>query len=484
MKKPLSHVLSRRAILAGGAGLLALPGALGQEGSASGPDGRSGRSGPPGVRGAGRARNVIVLVSDGASMGTLSLADQCHRILHGHPTWWTRLWSEPGARRALMETSAVDSLVTDSAAGASAWGIGQKVRNASVNFCPDGSTPAPLLVVARAAGCRTGLVTTTRVTDATPAGFIANVPKRSMEDAVAAQSLERGIDLLFGGGARHFKAADLARARATLVRTAEQLAGVPMDLMTSGPLVGLFAEGSMAFEIDRSDLQPSLAAMSKAAIERLARATEGAERGFVLQIEGGRVDHAAHANDAAALVRDQLAFDEAVGVALGFARQRGGAEGDTLVIVTTDHGNANPGLTVYGPAGEAGLRRLLAGRHSFEWILKRLEGLGDPAELADDLPQVVREATAVDLAPEEIAWVRRRLVGRQPVNGFGEADSTESALGAVLANHFGVAFLSVNHTADLVDCVAWGPGSERLEPMIANTALHSLIGEALALPGA
>jgi alkaline phosphatase len=486
-----SHPLTRRQILTGGlmsgvvggGGLLGLSGARGEADVSQGGDAPKGSGAAPGVLGVGRARNVIVLVSDGASMGTLTLADQCHRMHHGTPTWWTRIWGEPGARRAAMETSAADSLVTDSAAAASAWGIGRKVRNTSVNVCPDGKSPAPLLVVANGAGWRTGLVTTTRLTDATPAGFVANVPKRSMEDAVGVQLLERRVDLLLGGGARHFKSVELDRAGATLLRTAAELAAAPSDLPSKGPLVGLFAEGSMAYELDRDDLQPSLAEMARAAITRLAKATEGRERGFLLQIEGGRVDHAAHANDAAALISDQLAFDEALGVALEFARQRGGSAGDTLIIVTTDHGNANPGLTIYGEAGEAGLRRLLKSRRSFEWILKRLEGLGDPAELADDLPQVVREASGVELLPEEVAWVRRRLAGRQPVNGFIEADTTESALGAVLANHFGVAFVSVNHTADLVDCVAWGPGAERLEPMIANTALHALICDAAGLPG-
>ena len=426
-------------------------------------------------------------------MGTLSLADAAIRAGADRPSWWSRMWSEPGARRAAVCTAAADSMVTDSAAGGSAWGIGSKVNNGSVNVRPDGASPTPLLVAAKARGFRTGLVTTTRLTDATPASFVANVPKRSMEDAVAVQTLERGVDVLLGGGGRHFQVADLERVRAQVLRSRKELLAAPAQAATSsgsgsGPLVGLFADGSMAFEIDRGDAQPSVAEMSRAAIARLAAATEGAERGFILQIEGGRVDHAAHGNDAAALVRDQMAFDEAVGVALEFARSRAngraGELGDTLVVVTTDHANANPGMTVYGKAGEAGLRRLLAAQHSFEWILQRLGGLRDPAEMADDLPAVVREAMGFELSATELAWVRRRLVERQPVNGFSEADTTESALGAVLSNHFGVAFLSVNHTADLVDCVAWGPGAERLEPRIENTDLHGIVCDAVGVASA
>lgn len=494
---PSRSAISRRALLAGGAGLLA-GGALPVQAQALGDQPRQDLSRP--ARPARpQARNIIFMVSDGASMGTLSLAEQASQLRRGRSTWWTRLWTEPGARRAMMGTSALESLVTDSAAASSAWGIGRKVRNGSVNVLPDQSTPTPILVSAKAAGMRTGLVTTTRLTDATPAGFIANVPRRTLEAMVAGQMLERGVDLLLGGGGRYFDPQMLSTAKATMLHSADELASAP-GLSAQGPLVGLFAKGKMSYEIDRSDTQPSLAAMTRAALDRLDAATADSEHGFLIQIEGARVDHAAHANDAAALVGDQLAFDDAVGAAMEFVAHRGGRDGDTLLIVTTDHGNANPGLTVYGRAGEEGLQRLLEVRHSFEWMLRKLAkgaaavvdavDLTDDADAdaaagvllrSDDLSKVVHEGTGVELKPEEIAWVRRRLVERQPVNGFGEADSLESALGAVLANHFGVAFISVNHTSDLVDCTAWGPGSERLPPVIENTELYGLMLGALGL---
>jgi len=467
--------LSRRrfvavgALAGAGAALSALPGS-------AAPPGAAGPSVPAAVvRRTSRARNVIFMVSDGMSTGTLTLADMAIERRHGRRSWWCRAWEMPGARRASVRTHAADSLVTDSAAGGSAWGIGRNVANGAVNVLVDGSSVTPIMVRARAVGMRTGLVTTTRITDATPASFIANVRSRSQEQVVAEQLLVRGVDCLLGGGSTYFPKHLLDQRRdLTLAANVEELTAAAAK---EGRLLGLFAKGSMSFELDRDASTPSLAAMAQCALDRLSDAADRDASGFLLQVEGGRVDHAAHGNDAASLVVDQIAFDDALGVALRFASERD----DTLVIVTTDHGNANPGLTLYGLAGDEGFARLLGARHSFEWIQERLGGTVDVRESAESLPGLVLEATGIQLADEEIAWLRRKMVERARINGFGPADAPESALAAVLANSNGVAFMSTNHTCDLVDAVAIGPGADVLKPVVDNTELHGVMVAALGL---
>lgn len=471
-----ADALSRRrfvalsALAGAGAALAAVPGA------AAPPDPGSSEAPAAHVRRAGRARNIIFMVSDGMSTGTLTLADMAIAHRHGRRSWWCRAWEMPGARRASVRTHAADSLVTDSAAGGSAWGIGRKVANGAVNMFPDGSIATPIQVQAKAAGMRIGLVSTTRITDATPASFIANVRERSQEQVVAAQLLERRVDLLLGGGSVYFPKQLLDEHRdLTIARNVEELSAAAAK---EGRLLGLFAKGSMRFELDRdAATTPSLAAMTQCALDRLSDAAEADSTGFLLQIEGGRIDHAAHGNDAASLVADQIAFDDALGIALAFARERD----DTLVIVTTDHANANPGLTLYGSTGNQAFERLLGARHSFEWIQERLGGMVDVRESAESLPALVREATGIELAADEAAWVRRKMVERARINGFAPADAPEAALAAVLANSNGVAFMSTNHTSDLVDAVAVGPGAELLKPLIDNTELHGVMVAALGL---
>lgn len=114
-------------------------------------------------------------------------------------------------------------------------------------------------------------------------------------------------------------------------------------------ILGVYNTGALPFAVDRAGIEelqrtPSLADMTSAAINHLKDHPEG----FVLQVEGGKVDWAAHANDISALIHDQLAFDEAVKTAVDFAEK----DGNTLVVITTDHGNANPG-TIYGAEATA-----------------------------------------------------------------------------------------------------------------------------------
>ncbi len=414
-----------------------------------------------------RIRNIIFLVADGMSTGTLTLADDVHRARTGQATNWGRLLADPSTRRALCRTHSADSAVTDSAAAASAWGIGRKVNNGAINFTPDEQTPEPLLVLARESGLATGLVTTTRVTHATPAGFIANVPSRGLEDDIAEQIVERGVDVVLGGGGRHFQDQLLApHDDIHVVRTRDEL--LRSDPDAAGRLLGLFDASHVPYVLDRAEGVPSLAGMARVALDRLSR------RGpFIVQVEGGRVDHAAHANDAGSLIAEQLDFDAALGVALEFASRRR----DTLVIATSDHGNANPGLTLYGRAGNDGLDRLGRAAHSFEWFFHQLSADESWRSSPERVRTLVAEMTGgVELPDADIEWLNRGLVERERVDGFWpRSRDAGSALGAVLANHTGVSFVSPNHTSDLVEVTAFGPGAELLPPVIDNTDLHEIV---------
>lgn len=411
------------------------------------------------------------MVSDGMSAGTFWLAHRMRLERDQRPSAWSRLWNMPGVRRSLNATHAADSLVTDSAAASSAWSIGVKVNNDAINFTPDGRTPTPILIHARQNGKATGLVTTTRVTHATPAGFAAHAPKRSFEDAIAAQFVARGIDVILGGGSKHFKGETLANAGAyTRVSTAPELAAA----RSSGPVLGLFASSHIPYALDRGPEVPSLAAMSRAALDRLASAPNG----FVLQIEGGRVDHAAHDNDAAGLVFDQLDFDDAVDAVLQWIEGRD----DTLLIITTDHGNANPGLTMYGKAGNEGFARLRNATRSFEWIGEQLTARGakGPDEIAAILPELVSTAAGAEFTAKDLDPVIRVLRGER-VHPFRTMNKPWNVLGCVLANHYAVGFVSPNHTGDFAELTLLGPGAETIAPISDNTDLHGLMVRTLAL---
>jgi alkaline phosphatase len=426
------------------------------------------------------AKNVIFMVSDGMSQGTLTLAHMLRRVRDNRDSNWVSLWSRQGTRRALARTHSADSLVTDSAAGGCAWGIGEHINNDVINITPDGRQPTPLLIHAKQNGKATGLVTTTRLTHATPASFLATMPKRSMEDRIGPQMLERGFDVALGGGGKYITPEAIAKYPSLRVaRNAATLATLAAA-HDAAPLLGVFADSHCPYELDRAPDSPSLSTMSKAALDVLSRRSDG----FVLQIEGGRVDHAAHANDAGSLLAEQVEFDNAVGVVAEFVRDRD----DTLVILTTDHGNANPGLTLYGRDSYKAFERLSNVKRSFEWLFAQIDtkiAYDDPAhpqeaKPTDKLAAAVREATGVELTAAQLQQVALALQGKRTMP-FEPMNGATSVLGQILANTLGVSFISPNHTSDMVEVTALGPGSEHLAPAIDNIDLHALMVNAMAL---
>ena len=419
------------------------------------------------------AKNLIFVVSDGMSMGTLQMADMLIERRDARRSHWATMLGREDVHQAIMDTRSADSIVTDSAAAATQWGTGAAANNGAIGMTPDGAFPEPILVRARRAGKMTGLVTTCRITHATPAGFVANIGgNRDDEGPIAEQMLDRRVDLLLGGGGK-FVTQELLRGHADIdvVRTAAALAAWKGETERARRLIGLFDDDHMDFEIDRTDTQPTLAAMTRAALAYLGEASSG----FVVQIEGGRVDHAAHSNDAAALIHDQRAFDEALGVAFEWAQRRD----DTLVILTTDHGNANPAVTDYGARGGAGFERLMEARHSFVWLNRRLEQLRPRFE-DEAVRELVREATGVALESRDLGFVMRWLKG-EDVDPFVLASKGAGPLASVLANHYAVAFLSPNHTSDLVPVSAWGPGAERLPGYLTMREMHTLMVGAMGI---
>lgn len=460
---------SRRALLGAGVGLLATGGlAAGASGRAPSFV-RSEVASPRGRDASGGAKNVIFLVVDGMSIGTFTIADMVMRRRGGHGSHWANLWSTPGVRRSMMSTRAADSLVTDSAAGGSAWGCGRRLPNGSICFDTADGELEPILVTAKRAGKSTGLVSTARITHATPASFVATVPSRNMERIIAEQELGRGVDVLLGGGAKYFSDDLLAEhPDLTVVRNADAMRRAAG---TRGRLLGLFNDDHMSYELDRTDSEPHIREMAMLAIDRLSKN----ENGFVLQVEAGRVDHGGHANDFPAMLHDQIAFEETVDAVSTWAMARD----DTLVIITTDHGNGGPELSLYKDEAAEGVETLLAVRHTLSWILGRL-GETPRDGWPGGLRELVREHAGVSLTDEQVEWALKPTRGER-VDPFRGANTLVSAVGKVMADHFGIAFVSKNHTAEHVEATAFGPGAEALPHRIENYELHALMTNAMGI---
>ncbi len=209
------------------------------------------------IRQRGKTKNIIFMVSDGMSAGTLQMADTFLRRRDGRPSNWIRLLEENIVRRGLMDMASADRIVTDSSAASSSWGCGRRINNGAVNIDPDGNHHKPILPIFRDAGKATGLVTTTEITHATPAGFAANVESRGQGEDIAVQYLEREVDVLLGGGNNHYDAEirsdelDLyeqhRQAGYFVAKTKEELMG---GRAAEGKVLGVFTNGHLPYTLD------------------------------------------------------------------------------------------------------------------------------------------------------------------------------------------------------------------------------------------
>jgi len=275
--------------------------------------------------------NVIFFIGDGMGFEQVAAAGMYNAGAPG------TLSFETFPYRAEMTTHSANLPVTDSAASATALATGQKVNNGviSMEFPGDGSELQTLLEIFRDQGKRTGLVTTTYITHATPAGFGAHEPSRNNTTAIAGDYLyQTSPNVLFGGGGNGMSGPAAVAAGYTVVtdRSAMQSLATESVAMVSGQ----FGVGNMPYEYDGLGALPHLSEMTETALAVLDNDPDG----FFLMVEGGRIDSAGHANDIQRNVLETVEFANAVATAIDWASGRL----DTLIIVTADHETG--GLTV------------------------------------------------------------------------------------------------------------------------------------------
>ena len=322
-----------------------------------------------------RALNIILMISDGNGVGT----NYASRLFAGQQEGgFGDEYVQPHEafpNLALVKTYNVNAQTPDSAGTGTAMmsgiktkagivGVNQKVNRGDCATIT-GNTAASFNEIMDAMGKATGIVSTARITHATPASAYAKSVDRNYEASVpegcttqtdiATQlidAMEAGvIDVAMGGGRRNFHGSDIegeeggkgrrAEGENLIARATDELgahyawnnetfAATPKD--GSVPVLGLFHGSHMQYEADRGD-EPSLAEMTAAAIEILQ--AKGGDNGFFLQVEAGRVDHANHGGNLARVVRDQKAMADAVAIADELTN-----DADTLIIVTADHEHA------------------------------------------------------------------------------------------------------------------------------------------------
>jgi alkaline phosphatase len=450
-------------------------------------------------------KNVILLVGDGMSVAQIATTDAFIGAQKGH--YISKLNFENFNHQGLTSTYAGDRLITDSAAAGTALATGSKTYCGAISVDMNKNELKTILEYAQDNNKSTGIVTSTRVTHATPAVFLSKNIDRNAENEIAEDEAYSGVDFLAGGGYRYFVSKDNDKGLASkrtdgkdLIKEMEK-AGYrsfiseeeTIDFLNYKPkagekIVGLFSYSHLDYAIDDAN-QPTLAQMTDKALESLSYDNDG----FFLMVEGGRIDHACHANDAVTAIEDTLAFEDAVQVAIDFYNKN---PNDTLVIVTGDHETGGLTLGFAGTHYESAYEQLQNQKISYEKYgsqyfadYKKSHSISNCnlSDLENDLNYYFGLNNLNDEERTSLQNALKRSVAGEVITGTQESDYLLYGgyepfimeITHILNKRAGVAFTSYSHTAVPVATFAIGNGSEKVNGMFDNTDIFNFMLEAM-----
>lgn len=462
------------------------------------------------------AKNVILFIGDGMGVSTIS-ATRVLSVGVGGDLVMDQLPYAALSRTADADhitpdsASTMTAMVTGAQANSGVIGFGAETEFADFNGDGDGSPLSTVLEQAKARGMRVGVVSTARITHATPAACYAHTNNRDEEADIARQALPgderynhalgRGIDLLMGGGRQFFVPAEVSdeeggagarsdgrdlraefqQAGYTYVWNSAQFAGLAQaDL----PVLGLFERSHMEYEHDRptdTGGEPSLSEMTSKAVTLLAAASGQGGHGYFLMVESGRIDHAHHAGNAFRALTDAEELDRALGTALSQVDLS-----DTLVLVTADHSHV---FTMAGyplrPADELGYSLVSAPQ---AYLNSPFNSLFDVVYDVDDGGNVAA-ASDRDGTPYTILGYHNGPGYRGTPRVDPHADpffglAGEAVVGPSDSDYLQEAAVplgSETHAGEDVALLAAGPSAEMVRGTVKNSFIYRVMAHALGL---
>lgn len=435
---------------------------------------------PAPVLAASKAKNIIVLMVDGCG------------ATHTTVSRWYK--GEPLAMEEIVigsvRTYSAESLITDSAPASTAFATGKKSNSKFIGVLPARAgmpdvaftetlkyqPVASVLEGAKLAGKSTGLVATSNIQHASPAGYSSHTHNRGDYNDIAEQQVNLNIDVVFGGGKQYLlpksqggvrtdgeNLIDVLKSRGYgFVETREQLLSAK-----DKKVWGMFAADAMAYELDRVQLQPqepSLAEMTQKAIDILAKN----DKGFFLFVEGSKVDWASHANDPVGVISDVLAFDDAVKAALDFAKK----DGNTLVLAFSDHGNG--GMSLGNKSTDKNYDTLPYSALVSPLRKAILTGEGIEKMLADNRSEANIRAVmekyfgVADLTADEITAIQKAKKGEM-----------NYAVGPMISNRSVIGWTTNGHTGE--DLFMYGFGPSAPKGTIENTDIAKISANSIGV---
>ena len=445
---------------------------------------------------------VFMFIGDGMGMPQRMVAEDFSRRTGRGPLAMNAL-----PYQGLTRTASANQLITDSAAAATSIACGVKANNSALGVTPDGRRVESVAELAKRKGMKVGIITTVTIVHATPAAFYAHRKNRGESYRIALDLVDSGFDFFAGGGVYNKyddtrdseyrgNVFDVARkAGYSVVRERGPFLALKPG---AGKVWGVFADEGLDFDIDDRHVFPTLKEMVVKGVELL-----DGPGGFFMMAEGGRVDYAAHANDAATTVKDIIAMDDAVKVACAFAERH---PGETLILVTGDHETGGLAMGYVGTGSKFHIHLLARQKCSTESFMKRIHGMlvenidlpfeavkplvtenfglifdRADAKTADDRLLVLSAAEIKELEDAyaaDVAFVKakKQETRKHDVRRRQKFAATAKRL---LGNHVGVGWSSGAHTAMPTTTTAQGCGAERFIGLMENSDIGLRLKEIL-----
>ena len=439
-------------------------------------------------------KNIILFIGDGMSVPQRMTADEFARKTGRPELVMNRL-----PHQATTRTCSASSLVTDSAAAATAIACGEKTYNGAVGVNAGTNRIYSSAVAAKASGKKVGIVTTVTINHATPAGFYGHRKSRGEGYGLGLDLLASGFDYFAGGGLDGHDDKKYPEYKGDIYGLAKDAgyAFINRDAAAfkalkpgAGKVWYVANDGCMPFSIDADEWKdvPTLAELTAKGIELLEN-----EKGFFMMVEGGKVDWAGHANDAATNLREVLALDEAVRVALDYQK----AHPDTLIVTTGDHetggmsmGFAGTGYALYvdrlanQKCSSDRIGSYIGKRHpaTFEDLKPFLSanfGFDFGGKCTKENPMALTDAELKELVDAFAHDLEMAKKGKKDDEAYDakKISRLPTAVKNVFSHKCGIGWSSGAHTAQPVLTTACGPGAERFAGFLENTDISKILKE-------
>lgn len=424
-------------------------------------------------------KNVILMISDGTSIGMISAAR------------WYQIYNKLGGENLAIDpylcgtvkTFSSNAPIGDSASTTSCYVTGMQSQSGNVATYPVADPDndlvtvdpdmayQPMATLLEAAkyqqGKATGLVVTVEFPHATPADCASHYYDRGKYEYIASQMAYQNLDVMFGGGNSLLTDDMKAYFRDTDTKLIRNDANAFKSFDGKEKIWALFGDMDMPYDLDRDSAQfPSLQEMTQKALDRLSQN----ENGFFLMVEGSKVDWAAHANDAVGCITEYLAFDKAVKTVIDFARKNG----ETTVVVLSDHGNS--GFTIGRRySDKASAAGLFGDVSKFKKTSEGLEHILLKSKL-EDFKSVFKEYTDIDLTDDEL----NLLLSSENYQGANYMEASNSinmasSIVKIMDIHTCFGFTTGGHTGEEVFLAAYHPEGDIPIGMNTNVEINQYL---------